>query len=194
MASPKWALFVAYLCVFGYTISALYTFTGLIGVHNMDEDDEDVTKGEKAVDGKVVDPDELTMSGEKLKQFSRKEIAIYVTDLVSAVIMTMISILLVMGLKKQNYKFVAPWLVLSFFDVVVDLSTMFFEEESDVEVAVCLVFILFIASMWYPVYKQYKKMRHPKVVVPEASKMAVYQPGEFVHCTTTMATAPVQEV
>lgn len=91
---------------------------------------------------------------------------------------------------------------------------MFFEEESDVEVAVCLVFIckyrwckasyiksnslhkipVFIASMWYPVYKQYKKMRHPKVVVPEASKMAVYQPGEFVHCTTTMATAPVQEV
>ncbi|XP_073812277.1 uncharacterized protein [Musca autumnalis] len=193
MACPKWPMVIAYICVFGYTLSALYTFTGLVGWHNMGEEAPMVKDGKDA-DVKDEDPDFLPIDNEKLLPLSHEDIRFYVSDLVSDIIMTMISVFLVMGLKKQNYKFVYPWLIVSVIDVVLDLFAMYWEEESKSEIVAFLIFIMFIAAMWYPVYKQYKVMRHPKVVVPETTKMAVYPTGEFVHCTSTMATAPVQEV
>ncbi|XP_013112795.2 uncharacterized protein LOC106090971 isoform X1 [Stomoxys calcitrans] len=188
MACSKWPLFVARFFIFVYTCLSLYYMGGLMGLYNFDE--ETTNDAEDKSSEKVVDPDNTTLDGENLKVMSREDIAECTIDLVSSIAVAIASVFLYVGLKMKMHKLILPWLVVSFLYVFVESIVLFIDDESEIEEATIFVVFLYVAAMWYPIYKQYKAIRCAKCKPQQQPTQLSFSTTEFVHHQT--ATAPVE--
>ncbi|XP_013112796.2 uncharacterized protein LOC106090971 isoform X2 [Stomoxys calcitrans] len=184
MACPKWSLFVAGFSIVCYSLSVLYMFGGLVGLYNLPKlIDEDTHKN--------IDPD--SEDGKELEHMNHTEIAAYTVFLVADLSTLFASIFLLIGLKKKIHQSLFLWLVVSMTDVLGGTMVLFFVNESKLETGMYLLVTLSITVFWYPIYKEYKRLRFPEQSASSGSPMAriCHQTTEYVHHTKQPATAPI---
>uniref|UniRef100_A0A1I8NWF7 Uncharacterized protein n=1 Tax=Stomoxys calcitrans TaxID=35570 RepID=A0A1I8NWF7_STOCA len=120
----------------------------------MDEIMEEEESGEQ--ESPKVDPEKYAQIKEMFKEYAMGFLFLGVTVCVA---MFIVSVLLVVGVKKQRPRLVAPWVYITVIAMVLQIVAVFVDADDDdssdfMEILSCV----FYAAIWFPIYLMYKKM------------------------------------
>ncbi|XP_075167941.1 uncharacterized protein LOC142240113 [Haematobia irritans] len=145
---------------------------------------EIAAEDESAEAGTKVDPKTLEM----IKEYMTGFLALGV---VVCIVMIVVSVLLVVGAKKQIPHLVAPWIYITVIALVLQIVSIFVDADDDSFLEI--VSALFYAGIWFPIYNMYKKMvkaQKSSIIAPISSPVnphfATYAapvavPADFSH-------------
>ncbi|XP_023305168.2 uncharacterized protein LOC111686995 [Lucilia cuprina] len=88
-----------------------------------------------------------------------------ISTLIACLIMTIISILLILGITKKRHLFMAPWVYLSIAGIILNVILILisaFDSQKHSNLVFNIIVVAIQILIWYPIYTLYKEMRIKK--------------------------------
>ncbi|KAI8127577.1 hypothetical protein FF38_01590 [Lucilia cuprina] len=88
-----------------------------------------------------------------------------ISTLIACLIMTIISILLILGITKKRHLFMAPWVYLSIAGIILNVILILisaFDSQKHSNLVFNIIVVAIQILIWYPIYTLYKDMRIKK--------------------------------
>ncbi|XP_005178379.2 uncharacterized protein LOC101888344 [Musca domestica] len=157
---------------------------------------DEVVEEENASEVKdaTVDPEKYAAMKEMISDYV---MGFLFLGILACIFEIIVSILLVVGVKKQRPHLVAPWVYVTVIALVLQMVNIFVDADDSKDKTEFLEIIscVFYAAIWYPIYRLYKKMvREQKTVMPHTVSSPVnphYVP--YVMSVSDSKTVPLSD-